>query len=223
MAQIFDTARIRLPTKHAIRIAVGRYVERDVAVESLHDAIGTDALIVRILRGTDNLEACTSICQVVHALVVANLPDVGLQSEFVVSERLADVQIVAAALDNERLDGKDALTPTKRRGRIVDDLLFRRLSLQSRDEQHRRGEQQRAKNLVPHDFLHRVQFTRAVAILAPVAPIAPVAPLAPIAPLALFAPMVSGGNPATSLSRPRAASTSGCFAPAARSASSAEI
>src|SRR5262249_59655186 len=111
--------------------------ERDGAVEYLHDTMRTYSLIVRILRGADDLEAGAAVRQVVHPLVVADLPNVGLKSQFVVAERLADVEIVAAALDDERFHGEDALTPTKRRGSIGDDLLFRRLSLQSRNEQHR--------------------------------------------------------------------------------------
>jgi hypothetical protein len=38
---------------------------------------------------------------------------------------LADVQVVPAALDDERLHGEDALTSTERSGSIVDNLLFR--------------------------------------------------------------------------------------------------
>src|SRR5262249_51840898 len=103
MPPIFDPARPGLSTENARRRGIGRDVERDVAVESLHDAVATNTLEVRILRGADDFESCTAVRQVVHALVVANLPDVGLQSEFVVAERLADVEIVAASLNDERL------------------------------------------------------------------------------------------------------------------------
>ncbi len=149
MTQVLDAPGRGLAAEHARGVAVARDVERDVAVERLGDALAADALEIGVLRGADHLEARTRVRQVIGPFVVANLPCVRLQAELVVAQRLADVQIVAAALDDERLHDEDPVAAAHRGGRVGDDLLLRRLRAQP-GRQQRGGHEYKAESLVIH-------------------------------------------------------------------------
>jgi hypothetical protein len=158
MAQILDTPRVHLTAERARRVPVRRDVKGDVAVETLDDAFAADALVIRILRDPNGLEARATVRQVVHPFVVTDLPGVRLESQLVVPQRLAHVQIVAAALNHERPHRKDAVASAERRRGVGNDLLFRRLRLQSGAQRQRRNKQQRTKRSARHDSLQKVRF-----------------------------------------------------------------
>jgi hypothetical protein len=150
VTQILGTSRCHRCAEHTRGAAAARDVEGDVTVERLNDAVGTDALVIRILRGAHDLEARATVREIVDTFVVADLPHVGLQSELVVAKRLPDVQIVPATLHDQRLHGKNTIAASECGGRVGDNLLPGGLRVESRCEQH--GREREAQRSVSHTF-----------------------------------------------------------------------
>ncbi len=136
MPQIFSQPPRRLSPEDPRCVAFGVHVEGNFAIEPLNQSCGALALVEGILRFANRLEPRTRVAKIVGPLVFANLPDVGLQSEIVEAQRLADIQIAAAALHEQCLYGENPLAATKRHRGVGDDLLLRGLRGQTGVHQH---------------------------------------------------------------------------------------
>ena len=135
MAEILDAPAVLL--EDAGGVPVGSDVECDLTIQPLHGTLRSFAVEYGGLRFAYLLEPAASIRQVVGPFVVSELIDEELRTDLVVGVLLIDLEVVAAPLEQQRLDGHDAVASAHGRRRIADQLLARILCDRGRLQKHK--------------------------------------------------------------------------------------